>query len=141
MGSSLALVLFCWLLLKADANIPDPFCCSPPPHHCPQPCHPFWEEKKEGKGSEWLQDQDLGAGGSYVFWPWIKHAQFLEQREVGTSKAGNAFRMTLQAERCSSSTEGSQSYTTTWINRECSRFPAISASPLLFRQALRAESS
>lgn len=39
--------LLCWLLLKAGANIPDPFCCSPPPHRCPQPYHPFWGEKSK----------------------------------------------------------------------------------------------
>lgn len=59
--------------------------------------------------------------------------QFLDQREVApavssagdlyhrTSKVGNASRMTLQTEGCSSSTEGGQSFTATWINMECSR--------------------
>lgn len=52
------------LVLKAGDGIPDPFCCSPPLHHYPQPYHPFCNRKarKELSMGPWDVDQYLGAG-------------------------------------------------------------------------------
>lgn len=53
------------------AVVPDPSCCSPPPHRYPLPYHPSCEGKERGRGSQRI----LGTSGSTS-----RGAQILEQK-------------------------------------------------------------